>query len=237
MSNQYFQFKQFRVEQGRCAMKVTTDACIQGAWTPISDGVEHVLDIGTGSGLLALMLTQKNTDIFIDAIEFDKGAKEQAKENVAKSSWAERVNVIHGDVRTYPFTRKYDLIICNPPFFINSLLGDNAPKNIARHTLSLSYEELLVAVKNNLAEGGYLSILLPQGEYMLWKEFAAEAGLFEFSKLSIKHTAGAAVKRVVGLFSKKQSADMTETKLVIKDTEQNYSVAFIELLSPYYLNL
>src|SRR6476661_11279441 len=99
MSNQYFQFKQFMVQQDRCAMKVSTDACIQGAWTPIADDVQHVLDIGAGTGLLSLMLAQRNGQLHIDAIELDEQAASQAQENVAASPWKHKINVWQGDVK------------------------------------------------------------------------------------------------------------------------------------------
>src|SRR5205085_2984467 len=123
-SNSYFQFKQFRVQQEATAMKVSTDACIQGAWTPIEPFVKNVLDIGTGTGLLSLMVAQRNNHILIDAIELDENAAQQATENIHASPWGDRINIVNGDIRNYTFNRQYDLIICNPPFFQNSLLGD-----------------------------------------------------------------------------------------------------------------
>src|SRR4051812_8170670 len=117
MSNSYFQFKRFRIDQGSCAMKVTTDACIQGAWCPISPDVKAVLDIGAGTGLLSLMLAQRNDDICIDAIEYDKDAAIQAAGNVLASGWRDRISILYADVRDHRFARRYDLIISNPPFF------------------------------------------------------------------------------------------------------------------------
>lgn len=153
MSNSYFQFKQFRVEQDRCAMKVTTDACIQGAWTPVLPSVKNVLDVGTGTGILALMLAQKNSEITVDAIEVDKDAAGQARANVAGSPWRERINILEGDVRNYPFDKRYDLIITNPPFFSNSLLGDDVNKNLARHLwISLRLHWCLLHYKHKNVE-------------------------------------------------------------------------------------
>ena len=237
MSNDYFQFKQFRVGQERCAMKVTTDACIQGAWTPVVQHVKNILDIGAGTGLLSLMLAQKCADVVIDAIEFDKDAAQQAAENITASPWKNRINVLEGDARNYPFSRKYDLIISNPPFFNDSLLSNDESNDMARHTLHLSYHDLLGVLSGNLADNGYISILLPYAEYRLWNTLAQEAGWFESGKLVIKHTSNAPVKRVVGLFRKNEPTYLLEETLVIKDEEQNYSQAFIGMLSPFYLNL
>lgn len=216
-------------------MKVTTDACIQGAWTPILPSVKRVLDIGTGTGLLSLMLAQRSDDVIIDAIEFDKDAASQAADNVNTSPWKGRINIIEGDVRTHQFRDKYDLIISNPPFFNNSLLSDKEAKNNARHTLSLTYTDLLNAVTENLSEGGYISILLPAEEYMLWNELMAVHGWAEFGKLSVNHKPGALVKRIVGLFSKADRV-VTEQSLTIHN-DNGYTREFIDLMAPFYLNL
>ena len=237
MSNNYFQFKQFRVEQDKCAMKVTTDACIQGAWTPLLPNVKRVLDVGTGTGLLALMLVQRSKDIRIDGIEFDKDAATQATENVKASEWNERLKIIEGDARNYSSPNKYDLIISNPPFFNNSLLGDKESKNMARHTLSLTYTDLLKVLENNVAEDGYASIMLPIIESRQWKELLLQNGWFEVGSLSVSHGAQAPVKRIVGLFSKKKITVIKECTLTIRRDETNYTEAFIDLLSPFYLNL
>lgn len=235
MSNSYFRFKQFNIEQERCAMKVTTDACIQGAWTPLLPQVKRVLDIGTGTGLLSLMLAQRNPDVIIDAVELDSDASAQAKENVLASAWHDRVSVVQGDVCNYPFSHKYDLIISNPPFFNNSLLSDKANKNMARHTESLSYVDLLQAIEMNLSDNGYASVLLPFAEYRVWSKLIQETGWFEFDRLLVKHTPDAAAKRVVCLFGK-QAISAKEETLVIKD-DGVYTQQFTTLLSPYYLDL
>jgi tRNA1Val (adenine37-N6)-methyltransferase len=236
MSNTYFRFKQFNVEQDKCAMKVTTDACIQGAWTPMHSHVKHVLDIGAGTGLLALMLAQRNSEICIDSIEFDSGAAIQAAENVASSPWAGRINIIEADARNFDSTHKYDLIITNPPFFQNSLLGDNDAKNSARHTLSLSFEELLRCITANLAGNGYASILLPSEQYLDWQALTSK-NLYEQETLLIHHRPGATAKRIIGLWGKTPVAETKTGNLIIQNEQGTYSQDFITLLSPFYLNL
>ncbi len=237
MSNNYFQFKQFRIDQEHCAMKVTTDACIQGAWTPVLPQVKRVLDVGAGTGLLSLMLAQRNNDVIIDGIEFDKAAATQAAENVVASPWKDRINIIEGDAVLYTAPHKYDLIISNPPFFNNSLLSDKDNKNMARHTLSLTYEGLLDVLQNNLAEDGYTSIMLPFTEYQQWKELLFNSGWYESMSLAVSNNFDSPAKRVVGLFSKKKVEEIKEKKLVIRDADNNYMPAFTALLSPFYLNL
>ncbi len=237
MGNNYFQFKQFRVEQDKCGMKVTTDACIQGAWTPVFPRVTRMLDIGTGTGLLSLMLAQRNSGITIDAIEFDKEAARQAVGNTNASPWKDRITILEGDVRDHISGDKYDLIISNPPFFNNSLLGDDVSKNRARHTLSLSYAELIKAIATNLLDDGYVSIMLPYTEYLQWKELAGEASLQEFERLSVSHTPGGTVKRVVGLFRKGETGAPQEHRIIIKGDDNVYTPGFTDLLSPFYLDL
>ncbi len=237
MSNQYFQFKQFRIAQQHCAMKVTTDACIQGAWTPAQPGIERILDIGAGTGLLSLMLAQRTQDGIIDAIEYDSHAAKQAVENVVASPWRNRINVIEGDVCQHVFRHKYDLIVTNPPFFNNSLLSDKAEKNNARHTVSLSYEELFRVINENLADDGYASVLLPFPEYLQWKVLLDDANYFEVDRLHVRHTAHSAVKRVVSICNKRQTAESSETTLTIKGDDNKYTPEFTQLLAPFYLDL
>ncbi|MCW3122217.1 MAG: methyltransferase [Flavipsychrobacter sp.] len=237
MSNSYFRFKQFNIDQEHCAMKVTTDACIQGAWTPLLPHVHRALDIGAGTGLLSLMLAQRNADITIDAIELDNEAATQASNNVAASSWENRINIIAGDVCTHPFSCRYDMIISNPPFFNNSLLSDKQNKNLARHTLSLTYTDLLNAISANLSDDGYASVLLPYAEYKIWQSLLLKGGWVEFNRLEICHSPNAAVKRVICVFGKKELEVIQQETLVIKDTEGKYMPQFTALLSPYYLDL
>jgi tRNA1Val (adenine37-N6)-methyltransferase len=236
MSNSYFHFKRFTIHQDRCAMKVTTDACIQGAWTPMHPHVTSVLDIGAGTGLLSLMLAQRDQAILIDAIEYDDKAAAQANENVVISPWNERVTIHEADARTWHSKAEYDLIITNPPFFNNSLTGSNAARNNARHTLSLTYADLLKVIDSNLAENGTASILLPAPEYSIWREMATTAGWHEHHKLSVRHKTDALVNRVVTVIGRKP-VEIKEEQLVIYDTNGQYTEAFIKLLSPFYLRL
>jgi tRNA1Val (adenine37-N6)-methyltransferase len=237
MSNSYFQFKQFTIEQDRCAMKVSTDACIQGAWTPVTSELKTALDIGTGTGLLSLMLVQRNGAVMIDAVEIDPMTTEQARENIAASSSGDRVQVIQGDIRQLTFDKKYDLIICNPPFFNNSLLGDKDARNKARHTLSLSFAELFDALKANLADVGYSSILLPTAEHQLWREIVEKNGWKIFHQLNIVPRVGEQPNRVVSLCGADTDKDIMVEDLVIRDKVDGYTPEFVNLLKPFYLKL
>jgi tRNA1Val (adenine37-N6)-methyltransferase len=237
VGNPYFRFKQFVIHQDRCAMKVTTDACILGAWTPIPDNASRVLDIGAGTGLLALMLAQRDGDVVIDAVELDEAAAEQAGENAASCPWHERVHILRSDARGFHGVRKYDLIITNPPFFNNSLVGPSDERNAARHTPTLSYEALLQAIADNLSEDGSVSVLLPYPEFMLFRGKAKSYGLTLSQQLLIKHRPAAEVKRVVGIFTNGAVGQLKEEVLTIQDENDRYSARFSELLAPYYLAL
>jgi tRNA1Val (adenine37-N6)-methyltransferase len=236
MSNSHFTFKQFRIDQDACAMKVSTDACIQGAWTLVDNSAANVLDIGTGTGLLSLMLAQRNECIHIDAIEIDVLAAEQATSNIAESKFAARIDIGQGDVMDYSFSKQYDLIICNPPFFQNSLLGDNPSRNIARHTLTLRYADVISTMKNVLKKDGYLSILLPNSELSNWELLMQEQQVYCTTKLLIHPMMDKPANRVVCICSFLPT-DTEEHHLYIKDMQGVYTKEFQDLMAPYYLFL
>ncbi|MBX2905631.1 MAG: methyltransferase [Taibaiella sp.] len=219
-------------------MKVTTDACIQGAWTTIEAKTVSILDIGAGTGLLSLMLAQRHPNAQIDAVEYDHEAARQAGENFEASPWKDRLHVVNTDIKDFHPQHQYDLIICNPPFFVNSLLSGSKSKDRARHDISLTQNELAEAVARLLSPEGRFSVLLPYVEYRLWQQHATTAGLIETGCLYVKHTPITEVKRVVGIFQKGKS-DLVSTPetLVIKDSDGNYSPQFCELLSGFYLAL
>lgn len=236
MPNSYFQFKQFRIAQGDAAMKVSTDACIQGAWTPIRPFVKNVLDIGTGTGLLALMLAQKNSLLKIDAIELDEKSFLQALHNFTQSPWKNRLRAIQGDAKVYDFQKKYDLIICNPPFFYHSLKGTNSERNQARHTIQLDYENLLNISNCYLSENGYLSVLLPRKESKeFWLPLMKRKGFFIEQAYHIIPKKNAPPKRVVFICSKNNTAKTENTAIIIRDENLTYTAEYQKLMQPYYL--
>ena len=162
MANPYFQFKKFTIRHDKCAMKVGTDAVLLGAWADIT-ACKNILDIGTGTGIIALMLAQR-CFANIDAIDIDTDAYSQAKENVAASPFAERINVIHASCSEYTGScarEKYDLIVSNPPYFINSLKCPDNKRSVARHTDSLSLFELIDDSCSLLSLSGRIALVLP----------------------------------------------------------------------------
>ena len=160
MAKGYFQFKQFTIYQQHCAMKVGTDGTLLGAWALASSGACRVLDIGTGTGLIALMMAQRYPEVMVTAIDIDAAAVGQAMENVMASPFAERINVYEADVQTFENMEMFDSIVCNPPFFEHSLTCPDAQRTEARHTVSLNYHQLVDAVFRLLKDDGRFSVII-----------------------------------------------------------------------------
>ncbi|MBS1774296.1 MAG: methyltransferase [Bacteroidetes bacterium] len=217
-------------------MKVSTDACIFGACAPVSDSVKTVLDIGTGTGLLSLMLAQRNENIHIDAIEIDDDAAAQAAENIASSPWSERIHVIHADVKEYAFTHQYDMVICNPPFFNNSLLGDNDSRNNVRHTISLSFENLFAVIKRVLKPEGYACIILPATEHDVWNSIVIKNGWGVERLLKVYPKKDVPYNRVVSICVP-NTTGVIEESLQIYEDDKTYTSDFVKLMQAFYLKL
>lgn len=234
-------------------MKVTTDACLFGAFVSqeirsrdpiaIGSGVQNILDIGTGTGLLSLMVAQQ-CNAAIDAIEIDKDAFEQASANVAASPWPNQLKVFHGDVKGFEFNKKYDVIVSNPPFYENELKGDNAKKNLAHHDEGLLLPELLAIIKKNLNPGGTFYLLLPYKRNEETRKLFTESDFVIEQLTFIKQSVNHDYFRII-LNGKLKSDNQVETKIddiSIKDdpkdrSAQQYTPAFINLLRSYYLHL
>jgi tRNA1Val (adenine37-N6)-methyltransferase len=241
MANPFFQFKQFIIQQDRCAMKVTTDGCLFGAWAgekvrSKKSKVRNILDIGSGTGLLALMIAQK-VNANIDAIEIDKDAFEQAKENIAASPWAERINIFHADAKEFIFPGKYDVIISNPPFYEKELKSDNIKKNIAHHG-GLSLNELLSVIKKKLFADGKFYLLLP---YKRNTEIERLVPLNDLSitqktlvRQSVKHDS---FRIMIEGRHKQVEEKIIMDEISICNDQQQYTIEFIKLLKAYYLYL
>ena len=155
-----FRFKQFEVGDEACAMKVGTDGVLLGAWVDVASD-KDILDVGTGSGLVALMVAQRNSEAAITALDIEAGAVRQAMANVACSPWSKRISVIEGDVRCFTSEKQFDHIISNPPYFADALLSPDVARSMARHTSSLSFEELVASAVRLLSAEGRLSVVLP----------------------------------------------------------------------------
>ena len=241
MSNSFFQFKQFIIHQDRCAMKVTTDACLFGAWMAAdiqqTQNSKTLLDIGTGTGLLTLMIAQKNLHLDIDAIEIDSAAAEQSKENRNASTWKNRVNVIHDDVRSFKPVKKYDLIISNPPFYENELQSGNKQRDTAHHSKHLTMDNLLQIIKLNLVEDGNFYLLLPYKRKDEIEKLVVDNNLTIVKKICIRQSVNHDYFRIIIKGGLKNSPVKEEKEISIRDNEQKYTNDFIGLLKDYYLHL
>lgn len=238
--NTWFQFQQFIIHQEKCAMKVCTDACLFGAWVAKNleenkISAEHILDIGCGTGVLSLMLAQKS-EAKIDAVEIDDIAFQQAKENINLSVWSERISIHKSSIINYISSKKYDLIISNPPFYENQLKSESNERNKAMHDITLSYKELAVSIKKNLNKNGYAAILLPYSAVRKFEDIMSTMRLFVSEKFNVAHSPNHLPFRNILLFSAKTHA-ITEHLLTIKNLDKEYSKNFKELLKDYYLHL
>jgi tRNA1Val (adenine37-N6)-methyltransferase len=245
MPNDWFQFKQFKIHQDKCAMKVSTDACIQGAWAAkqlkvlYPDSHPDVLDIGTGTGLLSLMLAQTLPTAHIIAIEINEAAYLQASSNFDDTDFGKQIQASHTSLKTFveqPSNKgKYHFIICNPPFFQNHLESTEKARNDARHSQSLSKEELAIAATELLHSGGQFCVMFPASEWENWMKTAKQNGLHLNHSLHVKPKPDQASNRIIGIFSKQSSFDTPITALVIYNSERQYTTEMQHLLKDFYL--
>ncbi len=234
MSNSYFRFKQFTIHQEHCAMKVGTDGVLLGAWVSTMN-CDTILDIGTGTGLIALMLAQR-CKAKIDAIEIDAEAATQAKENVALSPWKQQIQVFHTSLQEYSSVEKvYDLVVSNPPFFSNALPAPCLKRNVARHNSKLTLHELLEAVNTMIKTDGRLGIILPPDMFNQFVELAKEKRLFLVRNTMVKPSPHAEVKRVLAEFSRFIRPINTSVLVIEKYGRHKYSEEYIALTKDFYL--
>lgn len=221
-------------------MKITTDACLFGAALPhvsaLGKKTIKALDIGTGTGLLALMYAQKNPDALIDAIEIDEQSARQAKENVGLSPWSNRITILNGDGRNHVFTKTYDYIFSNPPFYENELKASDKRKNTALHGEALSLSELFGIISANLAADGHFSLLLPYKRrnelpFLLQKHCLAAERLV-LVRQSLRHIPFRIM--LTGKRSEFANGEPEVNDMAIWDTEQQYTPEFVHLLKEYY---
>lgn len=229
-------------------MKVTTDACLFGAWAAnciLESSLErkgstttpHILDIGSGTGLLALMLAQQTT-AHTDTIEIDSAAIEQATENIAASPWKNSIRVLEGDARRYPYTRKYDVIISNPPFYEDEWKSDEQSRNIAHHSELLNIRDVLTIISHQLAPDGIFFLLLPykrMQEIQEWlPHYPLQINQWVTVKPSVQHPP---FRIFLAGSSKEKGTPPVRRELSIRNEHQQYTPEFIALLKDYYLYL
>lgn len=234
MPNPYFQFKQFTVYHDRCAMKVGTDGVLLGAWTDIHNS-HHILDIGTGTGLIALMLTQR-CPAHIIAIDIDTEAVAQARENINAAPWRQRVEVHEQDVSTYHPDKLFDTIVSNPPYFIDSLKCPDNQRNTARHTDTLNATVLFRKATELLQPEGHFSLIIPAEQVDDLTRIGEENGLFLSRHTAVITRPGLPAKRALLEFRKtKQTCQYNE--LIIELERHVYSEDYIALTRDFYLKM
>jgi len=221
-------------------MKVTTDACLFGAW--IASQIvkkelqpERILDIGTGTGLLSLMIAQKSVAA-IDAVELEENAFRQAESNINKSPWKSRIKVINSDIKHFLSAGFYDIIISNPPFFENELESPDIAVNLARHDEGLTFIDLLNVVNKRLSESGSFAVLLPYQKLEYFERLAKAIGLYPVIKLMVKQTPSHSFFRGIVIYGRIKSA-FSYNEITIKDVSGNYTEQFVALLKDFYLHL
>lgn len=236
MANPFFQFKQFTVWHDKCAMKVGTDGVLLGAWTTVL-GARRVLDVGAGTGLVALMLAQRSlSGTEIIALEIDEDAASQASENVCRSPWKDRIKVLQADFNKFDSSGKFDVIVSNPPYFVDSLGCPDQQRNAARHNHSLTYEDLLQGVAEWLAKEGVFTIVIPADVVNRVKEIAIASGLYAVRQLNVSTKRGGDPKRALISFSFCQKECLIE-ELLTELARHEYTEEYIALTKDYYLHM
>jgi tRNA1Val (adenine37-N6)-methyltransferase len=236
MPNTYFQFKQFRVEQGNCAMKVCTDSCLFGAYIDVQQAA-HILDIGAGTGLLSLMAAQQS-DAVIDAVEINPEAATQARENFCNSKWSNRLNLYPSSLQEFAKsnTQIYDVILSNPPFFLASLKSGVAAKDTAKHTGELLFEDILGFAKDHLAANGKLYLLLPPREANHFAELAKTYNLYLNETLAVyTYKDGQCIRHIQTYSFSPVSAPKLKAIDIRQADKVTYTTEFSSLLKEYYL--
>lgn len=234
---QPFRFKHFEIHQQKSAMKVGTDAVLLGAWADFS-GAKRILDIGTGTGLIALMSAQRNVEAMIDAVEIDAGAFEEATHNFDISTWANRLQAYHQSIQAFAANSpsKYDVIVTNPPYFVNSTKSQNTSKAQVRHTDSLSFDELLTAAIHLLRPDGRLNLILPKTEGEQFYHLAKANQLHCTKKVAVRGLASKPVERLLMEFSKEERQQIEAEFIIQKSSKRHdYTDAYVKLTKDFYL--
>ncbi len=235
MSSQEFVFKQFKILQDKCAMKVGTDAVLLGSWVTTTDA-KKILDIGTGTGIIALMLAQKS-DAIVDAIDIDANAFIQAVQNATNCHWKERICIHHISLQQYTAScsHKYDLIVSNPPYFVDSSKALEKSRTNARHTDQLPFDDLLNGVLRLLNPSGQFYVILPTKESQVFREMAEKQNLFLTKLTRVITRTDKPEKRLLMKFEFTQN-EIEENSIIIEQEGRHcYTDEYTELTKDYYL--
>jgi tRNA1Val (adenine37-N6)-methyltransferase len=233
-----FQFKQFSVAQDRCAMKVGTDAVLLGAWSALDHMPNTILDIGSGTGILALIMAQRSTAELIDALEIDSDAYEQCVHNFETSDWGDRLFCYHASLDEFvdEIEDTYDLIISNPPFYTDHFKSRNEARNKARFEDALPFEELLTSASKLLSVTGQLSVIIPFSEEINFISLAENVDLYPIRILRVRGQEESPVKRSLISFTFQENK-IEVSELTIEITRHHYTHDYINLTKDFYLKL
>lgn len=234
MANSWFQFQEFRIEQDRCAMKISTDAVLLGALANAGNP-NKILDIGTGTGVIALMLAQRFPDSRIQAVEIDPAAASQAQENFGKSSFAERMEVWEGKFQEFSPLEKFDLIVSNPPYFPDHLKSSDAQRNLALHNDGLPFGDLMKKVSAVLAPDAKFWVILPPRQMLDLEKIARLNGLFPSQKFTIQDNPVKPVIREVVSFEFGEKK-IFQNEILIRDDSGGFHDSYRKLISGFLLN-
>ena len=229
-----FRFKQFEVDDSLCAMKVGTDGVLLGAWADVARD-SRIVDLGTGSGLIALMLAQRNENAMIKALDIDEGAVAQTRYNVERSAWQKRISVVRGDACEFYDEMPYDHIVSNPPFFTDSIPSPDASRATARHCDTLNCFDIVEFACRNLRDGGRISLILPydQAQRMRMRMFGR---LWLVRQTEVITKCGEMPKRVLLEFIRANEPQMPRCdSLAIYDDKGTYTDEYRLLTEEFYL--
>ncbi len=233
MGNSWFQFQQFRINQDRCAMKISTDAVLLGALAE-ANKPKHMLDIGTGTGIIALMLAQRFPDAYIEAVELDGQAALQARENFEQSRFSEQLYIHHSAIQDFLPADKFDLIVSNPPYFTAHLKGQLKERNQALHTDTLPFDVLLSQVLRLLKDSARFWLILPPYESSLFQKLAREKNLFPRRIFSLKDSPNKPINRELVEFSFEEM-ELQNFNILLKNQDGSPSDSYSKLVSGFLL--
>lgn len=240
-----FKFKQFTINQDRCAMKIGTDSVLLGAWTSLDAYPNSILDIGAGTGVLALMLAQRSNAELIDAIEIDDAAYEQCVENFESSPWGDRLFCYHASLEEFveeladdevENDEKYDLIISNPPFYLDTYKSDNEQRDLARFVDAMPFRHLIESASKLLSKQGTFSVVIPFSEEKEFIVLASKEHLFPNRILRVKGSPQSEIKRSLLQFSF-QETSVDPKELIIETSRHQYTDDYIALTKDFYLKM
>lgn len=234
-----FQFKKFSIGQDRCAMKIGTDGVLLGAWAPIDNNPFSILDIGTGTGIIALMLAQRSVAAQIDALEIDEDAYEQATENFENSPWNDRLFCYHAALDEFVEEPEdeYDLIISNPPFYTEDYKSENEQRDLARFSDAMPFEDLIEAADLLLSENGIFAVIIPFKEEERFIDLCAEVELFPVKATRVKGSPKTPIVRSLLAFKRYELSVLEADELIIEINRHEYTDEYIELTKDFYLKM